>query len=1069
MKKNHLFRVLAVSAAIGGWVGAQPYPNPIPARILGQLSPNATLDDVVQFRGLAPNGVEGRELNSPLGVAVDASGPEPIVYVVDTENNRVLGWKRTGDLYNGRRADVVLGQRDFYSTYQLGGAPVLPQGLYYPTSAVCDNQGNLFVYDAGNNRILRYPRPFEQTTEIKTADLVIGQPALVMRNTQGQLIVPGAHNQGLSGPNQATLRSATRTSSTFTPYFGVLAFDKDGNLWATDPGNHRVLRYPASRVSGPSNTVDGGEAVQSDLVLGQPDFNTAVAGSGSTSSPTVIFNNRINKARLRYPSAVAVDQSGNVFVSDDLSRVLVYRSPQWTGKDADRVMGIVVVGPNQTIPPINDIGFAIEVAGTTLAGGPRGLFTIGDQLFVIDSTYNRIMRFDPVSTWPAENVQISPKAVQVIGQTDFNNALANRGWLEPWTNTLAFPTAAAASGSELFIADSGNNRVLVLPNPAEAGPNTEATLVLGQPSFEFRSPNLTEGREFAPGGLAGIQLGVATALDQTGDHPPRLYVADPGNNRILGYSDARKIHEGGWAELVIGQVDFWRTLVNSPTGEAAKATETGLQMPSAVAVDADGNLWVADTGNGRVVRYPRPFDNPGGPHIPDIVIGKRDANSRFSSAVNETNLLYPVSIAFTNDGHLVVADAGHHRVLLFRKDFSSGMAASLVLGQPDFISASAGSNPESLNFPLTVATDTSDRIYVGDYGNGQLKIFAPIWGLSPGATPGLTISAARNSQFRPNSIAVSRKTGIIYLVDGAGIRVVTLPDYDRILSTEINSGTPAIPLVTGIGGRHVTLDKSDNLILTDGAHRVMFHYPMHTVLSYGNAVDKIAPSGLAVLLAPGVKFAETPVGEPTAPLPRAINSLEVLVNGVPAPLRQLDDNKVTLQVPSGTPYNTNVEFRVRNVETWEVLAHQWIRVEQIAPAFIAANAPGAGQVRALNPDGSANSSSRPVERNQEITLFLTGQGAIEGLPEDGTASEVAVHHDGVARVGLGTRFAEIVSSTLDPNEPGVWRVKVKVPSELACPAGSCATAIVMDYFGRRSNTNRQGQIISPNFNTIAIR
>jgi uncharacterized protein (TIGR03437 family) len=182
----------------------------------------------------------------------------------------------------------------------------------------------------------------------------------------------------------------------------------------------------------------------------------------------------------------------------------------------------------------------------------------------------------------------------------------------------------------------------------------------------------------------------------------------------------------------------------------------------------------------------------------------------------------------------------------------------------------------------------------------------------------------------------------------------------------------------------------------------------------------------------------------------------------------MDGNRISLQIPAATPVNANVEFRVRRVDTWEILAHDWVRVDRSAPAFLAVNGPGGGQVRALNPDGSPNSSSRPVERNQEITLFLTGQGVFDGAPADGEAGDVPLLTQ-LTRVALGTQFAEIISSSLDPEEPGVWRVKVKVPSQLACAAGVCATAVMLEHQGQRTNTNRQGQVISPSFNTIAIR
>ena len=63
---------------------------------------------------MGPNLVEGRELNRPLGVGIDAT--RRILWVADTGNNRVLGWRNSSVFESGARADFVLGQRDLLST-----------------------------------------------------------------------------------------------------------------------------------------------------------------------------------------------------------------------------------------------------------------------------------------------------------------------------------------------------------------------------------------------------------------------------------------------------------------------------------------------------------------------------------------------------------------------------------------------------------------------------------------------------------------------------------------------------------------------------------------------------------------------------------------------------------------------------------------------------------------------------------------------------------------------------------------------------------------------------------------
>ena len=110
-----------------------------------------------------PNLVEGRELYQPLGVAVDTSASPPILYVADTFNNRVLAWKNASGFNNGAFADLVIGQQDKYSTLVLGPGTTFSHGLNAPVAVAVDQNGNLYVADSGNNRILRYPRPFSQT------------------------------------------------------------------------------------------------------------------------------------------------------------------------------------------------------------------------------------------------------------------------------------------------------------------------------------------------------------------------------------------------------------------------------------------------------------------------------------------------------------------------------------------------------------------------------------------------------------------------------------------------------------------------------------------------------------------------------------------------------------------------------------------------------------------------------------------------------------------------------------------------------------------------------------------
>src|SRR5260370_14163821 len=90
--------------------------------------------------------------------------------------------------------------------------------------------------------------------------------------------------------------------------------------------------------------------------------------------------------------------------------------------------------------------------------------------------------------------------------------------------------------------------------------------------------------------------------------PPHLYVSDPFNNRVLGFRDYRTVNFTSTADLVLGQPDFFSALANYPSNDPNQLNDSGLSFPEGLAIDSNGDLWVADRLNGRVLRFPRPVD-----------------------------------------------------------------------------------------------------------------------------------------------------------------------------------------------------------------------------------------------------------------------------------------------------------------------------------------------------------------------------------------------------------------------------------------------------------------------------
>src|SRR5689334_9573097 len=237
---------VALIASVPAWAQSSTI-NDLPSREFGKLR----LTNPVTSG--APNLVEGRELYSPFAVAFGPNGS--VMYVADTNNNRVLAWRNPSGLTAGNAADKVIGQRDSISTIPQGPGRDLSAGLYLPSSLAVDANGNLYVLDAGNNRIVRYPNPLNQTSDPLTVDLVIGQKTQSSGNSV---------NEGQPSPSAKTVAF---TNAVRFPR-AAIALDAQGNLWVADAGNNRVLRFPASQLS--AGTIEPA----ADLKLGQQDFTS---------------------------------------------------------------------------------------------------------------------------------------------------------------------------------------------------------------------------------------------------------------------------------------------------------------------------------------------------------------------------------------------------------------------------------------------------------------------------------------------------------------------------------------------------------------------------------------------------------------------------------------------------------------------------------------------------------------------------------------------------------------------------------------------------------------------------
>ena len=243
------------------------------------------------------------------------------------------------------------------------------------------------------------------------------------------------------------------------------------------------MRYNASVLpaTNPKN------APAADLVLGQASFV-----SSAPPKTNVYSTDAQSKTGIYYPSALAFDPSGRLYVAEagGYGRVLVFQAgltpPNFIGAAASRLMGVFTQVAGSSAPP--------PLVNNMLFSSPQGIFFVGTSPCVVDTGNSRIMVFPPYEQWPTDGT--SPNAsLSVVGQpTSIVGKPNQNGSPESSAQSLAFPGSAVVSGSEVFVADTGNNRLLVFPTSG-LGASSKATRLLGQIDYPFNAPNLIEGRE----------------------------------------------------------------------------------------------------------------------------------------------------------------------------------------------------------------------------------------------------------------------------------------------------------------------------------------------------------------------------------------------------------------------------------------------------------------------------------------------------------------------------------------------------------------------------------------------
>lgn len=270
---------------------------------------------------------------------------------------------------------------------------------------------------------------------------------------------------------------------------------------------------------------------------------------------------------------------------------------------------------------------------------PTGICAVGAGLAVADAWNHRVLIWfvAPTASHVAPDV--------VLGQEDFDHGEINRGLDLPRADTLYWPYGVHFDGANLWVADTGNRRVLRFDGIPRANGQAAAG-VLGQPDFNHRDENA--------GHVDAGSLRWPHAMTTWNDG---LVVADAGNNRVLFWR-AAKPADSSPCDVLLGQRDAQH--VDHNRGEYWP-TAGSFNMPYGAAVHR-GRLLVADTANSRLLRFDAPGEENASALAAQLSFNDKGDN-RWQPATRDS-LCWPYNLSVHGDT-CVIADSGNNRVLLW--------------------------------------------------------------------------------------------------------------------------------------------------------------------------------------------------------------------------------------------------------------------------------------------------------------------------------------------------------------------------------------------------------------------
>ena len=696
--------------------------------------------------------------NFPSNLAVDSSGN---LYVAD-ENNHTIR-----KVTPGGTVSTLAG---------LAGSPGSSDGtgsaarFNYPLGVAVDGSGNVYVADSFNNNLRKItPAGVVSTLAGLTGSMGSSDgPGSDARfnNPQG-VAVDGSGNVYVADTENHTIRMVT-PAGVVTTLAGLA-----GSTGSSDgAGSAARFRHPYSvTLDGSGNLYVAdtfNQTIRKVTPAGVVSTLAGLAGSMGSSDGTG------SAARFYYPSGIAVDGSGNVYVADT---------------ENDAIRKVTPAGVVSTLA-----GFPGSTGSSDGTGSaarfykPYGVTVDSSGNVYVADNCNHTLR----KVTPSGVVSTLAGQVSSTGSRDGTGSAAQ----------FNYPSSVASDGSgNLYAADTYNCTIRKV-SPA-GGVSTLAGLAG------------SVGSNDGTGSAAQFENPQGVAVDGSGN----LYVSD-------AFTTIRKVTPAGVVSTLAGLAGNYGS--NDGTGNAAR-----FSGPTGVAVDASGNVYVADTNNQTIRKV-----TPAG--VVSTLAGLAGSFGSSDGTGSDARFYNPSSVAVDSSGNVYVTDSYNQTI---RKVTPAGVVTTLAGKVYTSGSTDGPGTTARFSSPYGIAVSASGYLYVADSGNATIRMISPggvvstVAGLagSTGSTDG-TGTAAKFSH--PGGVAVD-SNDFVYVADTGNGTI-----------RKVASGNGAVTTLAGLAGNSGSSDGTGSAARFNGPSGVSVDGSGNVYVAdqSNHTIRKVTPGGVVSTL-----------------------------------------------------------------------------------------------------------------------------------------------------------------------------------------------------------------------------